>query len=315
MLADVRYALRTLRQSRGFTAAAVLALALGIGANTAMFSVVYSVLLKPLPYGRPDGLVWVNNDNKRFKAEIVSGPDFVDWRAQSHSFDPLASCYTADETLTGVADPFNIRTTGLSESMVRLFGVQPELGRDFLPGELQPSSSSPKPVILSNSFFRSYFHGNGQALGAKLAINNEPFTVVGVMPRDFRLHLPSPFAPQTEADVIVPFVVDPAEQRRDARGVIIVQVLGRLRQGVSVAAARTELKAIDARLPKPPFIKPGEQQLVVQPLNDRLLGNLGRSLTILLGAVAFVLLIACANVANLLLARAAGRRREVAVRM
>ncbi|HEV2447761.1 MAG TPA: ABC transporter permease, partial [Candidatus Sulfopaludibacter sp.] len=299
MLSDIRYAIRSLLQSRGFTAAALIALALGIGANTAMFSVVYTVLLKPLPYRQPDRLVWMAIYNKRFKGEIVTGPDFLDWRTQSHSFEPMAACGAADRTLTGIADPFDIRTTGFSEPLGRLFGVQPVLGRDFLPAELQPGANA-HPVIISHRFYRSFFHGDRAALGARLVLNGQPFTVVGVLPPDFRLALPSPFGPQTETDAIVPMVINPATQRRDGRAMIIVQVLGRLRPGVGVGAARAEIAAIQSRLPRAPFLRPGDQELLVQPLRDRLLGNTGRPLLILLGAVGFVLLIACANVANLL---------------
>ena len=308
MLSDIRYALRTLRQSRGFTATALLALALGIGANTAMFSVVYSVLLKPLPYRQPDQLTWITLNNKLFKSEMVTGGDFLDWRDQSTSFDPLAACDTSGETITGIPEPFDIRTSGFSEPLGRIFGVQPALGRDFVPEEFQPGAAS-HPAIISNAFFHRYFHGDRAALGAKLNLDDEPFTVVGVLPADFRLALPSPGGRQSEAEAIVPLVVDPAPQHRSH---VIVQVIGRRRPGVSLDAARAEMAAIQAHLRKS---GPSHVELVVEPLRDRVLGNSTRSLLILLGAVAFVLLIACANVANLLLVRAAGRVREIAVRL
>ena len=211
MLSDIRYALRTLRQSRDFTTAALLALALGIGANTAMFSVVYSVLLKPLPYREPDQLTWITLNNKLFKAEMVTGRDFLDWRDQSTSFDPLVACDASDETITGIPEPFDIRTASFSEPLGRIFGVQPALGRDFLAGELQPNAAS-KPAIISNAFFHRYFHGDRAALGAKLDLDDEPFTVVGVLPADFRLALPGPSGRQAEAEAILPFAVDPARR-------------------------------------------------------------------------------------------------------
>ena len=206
MLSDLRYALRALQQSRGFTAAALLALALGIGANTAMFSVVYAVLLKPLPYRQPDRLVWLALHHKRFQAETVSAPDFIDWRAQSQSFDTMAACGATDRTITGIAEPFDIRTTNFSESLGRIFGVQPVLGRDFLPEELQPHPAS-HPAVISYRFFRSFFHGDRRVLGARLVLNNQPYTVVGVLPADFRLALPSAFGPQAETDAILPMTL------------------------------------------------------------------------------------------------------------
>jgi putative ABC transport system permease protein len=309
MLSDIRYAFRTLRQSRGFTATALIALALGIGANTAMFSVVYAVLLKPLPYRQPDQLTWLTLYNKLFKAEFVTGRDFLDWRDQNTSFDLLAAVDIGGATVTGIAEPFGIRTSAFSEPVGRIFGVQPTLGRDFLPEELQPHATS-HPALISNAFFHRYFHGDRAALGAKLVLDDGPVTVVGVMPADFRLPLPDPGGSQTEAEAILPLAIDPATQHRSGRGIIVVQVIGRHKPGVSLATARTEIATLQSRVPGPSHV-----ETVVEPLRDRLLGNTTRLLLILLGAVAFVLLIACANVANLLLVRAAGRAREMAVRM
>ncbi len=250
MLSDIRYAIRTLLQNRSFSVVAIVALALGIGANTAMFSVVYTVLLKPLPYRASDRLVWIALANKRFQTETVSGPDFLDWRAQSHSFDPIAAFMPVDQTLTSTADPIEIRVTFCSEGMGRLFGVAPALGRDFLPEELKPGAQS-DPILLTDHFFRTHFGGRRSTLGRTMVLNGQTHTIVGVLPATFRLALPGPFGPQLETDVVLPFRVDPAVHRRSAANLmqmaavrpnvqlngqpLSVQVLARVRAGVPIA--------------------------------------------------------------------------------
>jgi putative ABC transport system permease protein len=328
VLLDVRYALRTLLRNRNFTFVSVLALALGIGANTAMFSMVYAVLLKPLPYKQPDRLVWIALRDSRLRSEMVSVPDFLAWRSQSHSFDSLAAFMPLDQTLTGREDPIDVRTTFCSEAVGRLFGVQPILGRDFSPDELTMNAQA-EPALISYHFYQAHFGGSPSALGQTIVLNSQPHRVTGVLPASFRLALPTPFGPQLETDIILPYRVDPAIQRRNSRLLMMsamrpfilngqpysVQVLGRLRSGVSLATARAELKIITSRLPEPSFVEPGSRQLIASLLRDRILGNTGRPLLVLLGAVGFVLLIACVNVANLLLSRAAARGRERALRM
>ncbi len=300
---DVRYALRALRMAPGFTVVAVLTLALGIGANTAIFSLVHAVLLKPLPFSHPEQLV------ELWETEITPGnyplsdQDFLDWRAQNRTF--------ADMAVYGFRSPRNASREGHAEQIVAVLtqanffdvlGVQPELGRTFAAGEDVKGKN--QIVVLSNPFWKERFGGRADALGKTLMMDGETYTVVGVMP--------AWFTEPGKADVWVPR--DASPEKMFGRGSHYLRALGRLKDGVSVDQARADLQGIAGRIAKQfPKSNTSETAIVV-PLHTELVGDSSKALWIAFGAVALVLLIACANFANLLLARSLARRREMALR-
>jgi putative ABC transport system permease protein len=302
---DVRYALRMLRKNPGFAAVAILTLALGIGANTAIFSVINAVLLTPSPYKDPGRLitVWSQNLPKGFTTDLVSAPDFADWRAQSHVFDEMAASTDAMYTLTGQGQPLAVTAYRFSPEFFHILGVQPLLGRVFLPDEARPGKD--RVIVLSYGFWQSRFGGDPKSVGRTVILDGQPYTVVGVMPQGF-----------TYPDVVefwTPLAI-PADvaTQRDAR---FLRVMARLRPGVRREQARRELDTIAGRLAKEfPKTNAGEDTVRLVPLRELEVGGIEPALLALMGAVALVLLIACANVASLLLTRAAGRQREIAIR-
>ncbi|MBS1875857.1 MAG: ABC transporter permease [Acidobacteria bacterium] len=299
-LKDVRFGARSLLRTPGFTAIAVLTLALGIGANTALFSVVNAVLLRPLAYRDPDRLVTILHGG----SDPVAPANFLDWRGQSRSFELMAAAEFWSPNLTGSYPPEHIRGHRMTRNLLSALGVQPLIGRAFLPGDDRGVVSN--EVILSHGLWLRRFGADPGVLGRKIVLDGDPYTIVGVMPRDFAF---SPFwAPRGE--LWAPLALG---ERALSRGGNSLRVFARLRRGVTIDEARSEMTAVTARLERQ---FPGSNRDVqITPLAKQVVGNVEAPLRILSGAVGFVLLIACANVSHMLLARTSSRQKEIAVRM
>jgi putative ABC transport system permease protein len=304
-LQDLRYAARALRKSPGFTAIAALTLALGVGATTAIFSVVNAVMLRPLPFTEPDRLVriWENNLERGWPTFAVSHPNFLDWRSQSRGFESLAATNNAGFTWTSNGEAEVVPGLRVTATFLPALKISPVLGRNFLASEDRPGGNT-RVVLLGDGFWRRAFGADPTVVGRTITLNSQPHTIIGVLPPSFRWG--------TNNDMLAPLAPDPARNRGDHR----LAVIGRVAAGSSIDQARTELETIAARLGQQfPESNKG-WGIVVNSFYDWLIPETTRrSLLVLLGAVALVLLIACVNVVNLLLARASGRQRELSIRV
>jgi putative ABC transport system permease protein len=299
---DLVYALRKLRTAPGFAAAVIATFALGIGATTAIFTVVDGVLLKPLPYPRGNRIVQAFQINAQGDRESVSVPNFRDWQAGTRSFSSIAVVGIWPQTITGLPQPVIAHTSWVTREFFGVFGVQPEVGRLFTAEET--TFGGPRAIIVSDAFWRSQLGGSSVALGERLTMGGDTYSVIGVMP--------PPMTYPDENDIWIPMEPFGWETGRTSQG---KRVVGRLRDGVTLDAARAEISALSRRLKQQYGNLTSMSDAALIPLRDQLVGTVKTPLLVLMAASAFLLLIACANALNLLLARLALRQGEMALRV
>jgi putative ABC transport system permease protein len=302
---DVRYTVRSLARTPVFAATIILTLAFGIGANTAIFSIVDRLLLRPLPYPNGEQIVMLHENSRRARRMDVSPANWLDWQRDSRSFESLAAWNNRfPSTLTGQGEPERLKADTVSYEFFTVLGVKPTLGRVFTADDDQPGS--PRRVILSYSLWQRKFGGDDNIIGKTIALNAAPAEVIGVMPAGFHFM-------GNDTDVWNPFALDRNRAWRESAGRFIPFVVGRLKPSVTAAGVQTEMATIAARLAQlHAFNK--DTSVKVIPLREVMTGEVRTSLLILFAAVGVLLLIACCNVANLLVARSAYRRREIAIR-
>src|ERR1017187_8457882 len=297
MLQDLRHALRVLRGSPGVTAAALAALALGIGANTAIFSLMDAVVLRPLPYPHPDRLMSVYDTDNKGRGNNTSWPMFRDSQEQTRVFERLAAYADDSASLTGGGEPWRVNAFRVSPEMFSMLGISP------LVGALDPRAQT---AVLSYGFWMQRFGGDRQSLGRTLILDGKPYALGGVLPKDFRF--PIQYSMMEEPDLYLPLVPNPD------RGWHYLRVIGRLKPGITVGQARADMDLISAAIERAyPRLNRGEGAAVT-PLYEDLVSGTRETLAAFGVAVVFVLLIACANVSNLLLSQAVRRQREIAIR-
>jgi putative ABC transport system permease protein len=310
---DFRHALRMLQRSPGFTAVAVLTLALGIGANTAIFSVVNSVLIRPLPYHDPAGLVmvWESNSEHPNPHNTVSPPNFLDWQSRNTVFSSMAYIFDERDNLTGTGDPQEVVVQDVSDNFFSLLGVNLLLGPGFRPENGQAGHDN--VVILSYGFWNDHFAADPAIVGKSIVLNGHPQTVVGVASDNFQWFIKDSSFTGAKPQMWSPFVFPQSFSNHKGIGRFIT-VVARLKPGANYSQAQTNMTAIASQLEHEYPDSDGHWGINVVPLREQVSGDLRPALLVLSGAVAFVLLIACANVSSLLLARAASREREMAIR-
>ena len=303
LLQDLRFALRMLWKKPAFTLAAIAVLAISIGANTAMFSIVQQVLLRPLPFDQPERIVRINETTTRGRT-TVSPPNFLDWQAQNRTFEFMAAYDETVMTLSGGAAPERLDAAMVGPDLFNVLGTRPLIGRTFSSDE--GKAGGPRVVILGYGLWQRRFGGDPAVVGRSLTIDSQRYVVVGVMPRDFTF--PDGF------ELWLPLVFKPFEVQAGQRGAHYIEAIGRLKPGVTREQAQADVAAIEQRIAtQHPRVQ--GYGIWLQPVLDSIVGEYRRPLWMLLGAVACVLLIGCANISNLLLARGVSRRTELSVRM
>ncbi len=300
---DSRYAARLLMAHPGFTLVAVLTFALGIGVNTAVFSVFNGVLLRPLPYPEPDriAMIWMDNRRQGIKEDITSYPTYRDWRRESTSFEHMAAFTSASFNLTGIDEPERLRGAQTTANFFAVMGVQPVAGRVY--AEVNEVPGQDRVIVISQGLWQRRFGGRADAIGRTITLNGQPFEIIGVMPDYLRV--------PEKTDIWKPLA--PPEEVRNSRNSFWLPVIGRMKPDVTIEQAQTEMHGIAGRIERAYPETKGFGAYVVS-LHKQIVGDIERSLLLLMGAVGFVLLIACANLGNLMLGKTATRRKELAIR-
>ncbi len=306
LLGDVKFAYRSLARQPTFASVAILTLVLGIGTNTAIFSVIKAVLLNPLPYRDPSRLVLVAEQNPDGNRDLVAVPTYLDWRAQARAIAPMAAFRHLTYAFAGHGDPIDVASVRATPSLFTVLGAQPMLGRTFRSEEGNPGTD--RVAIVSRAFWERHFAGSPSTIGRKIQLDAQPYTVVGVMPAAFD------FPPSGNIDIWTPLSFDPKDQHGRSRRSRALTVIGRLADGVSIDQAQRDMAVIAGRLAMAYPDSNAGWGARVMAAHDELVTTARPALMLISGAVVFLLLIVCANVANLMLARLSTRRTELAVR-